>query len=42
MRVRIGALSERAQRTTEFFAECAILLGVDNDQTKRSLDRARV
>ena len=31
-----------AQRAAEFFAECAILLGIDHDQAERRLDRTRV
>jgi len=45
MRIDEGAdrrLERGAQRAAEFFAEHAILLGIDDDQAQRRLDRARV
>jgi len=45
MRIDEGAdrrIERGTQRATEFFAECAILLGIDHDQAERRLDRARV
>ena len=45
MRIDEGAdrrLERGAQGAAEFFAERAILLGVDDDQAKRRLDRTRV
>ena len=47
MEMRIDESTDRrleraAQGAAKFLAECAILLGIDNDQAERRLDRTRV